>query len=151
MPNVVTLRTAALLDEARGLLGKAAAALAMLASVSLAASLLVMVSVVAGSRARQVYDAVLLHTLGTRTAVIRRALAWEYALLGTLTAGFALVGGGVIAELLLRVRLELDTETTWWLGVAVAATVCLASLGLGARWLLSQLRSSPSSVLRGAG
>jgi putative ABC transport system permease protein len=119
--------------------------------VSLLASLLVLVSVVASSRARQVYDATLLHTLGTRVGVIRRALAWEYALLALLTTLFALLCGGAIAEALLRLRLELDTASAWWLGVAVALAVSTGSLGLGAGWLLRQLRFSPSRLLRSAG
>ncbi|MDX1594315.1 MAG: ABC transporter permease, partial [Gammaproteobacteria bacterium] len=151
MPNVVTVRTAELLAEARALLGKASAALAVIAAISLLASLLVLVSVVASSRARQVYDAVLLHTLGTRPGVIRRALLWEYALLALLAGAFSLAGGGTIAGALLRLRLELDTEVTWWLGIAVALAVSLASLGLGARWLLAQLRLEPARLLRGAG
>lgn len=151
MPQVVTLRTQALLEEARALLDKAAAALAVVAAVSLLASLLVLVSVLAASRARQVYDATVLHTLGARIGVVRRALLWEYALLGLLTTAFALAFGGLLAELLLRARLELDTEAVWWAGAAVAAAVSTASLGLGAAWLLRQLRLRPALLLRSAG
>ena len=151
MPQVVTIRTEALLAEARGLLDRAAAGLAVVAAVSLLASLLVLVSVLAASRARQVFEATVLHTLGARIGVVRRALLWEYALLGLLTTAFALVFGGALAELLLRARLELDTEAVWWLGALVAVAVSAASLGLGARWLLGQLRISPARLLRSAG
>jgi len=111
----------------------------------------VLVSVVASSRARQVYDATVLHTLGARLAVIRNALAWEYALLALLSTSFAVVLGGLIAEALLRLRLGLDSGDIWWLGVLVAAGVSIASLGLGAVWLLRQLRLTPALLLRSAG
>ena len=151
MPNVVTIRTQGILEQAGALLGKASAGLGVIAGVSLLASLLVLVSVVATSRARQVYDATVLHTLGARMAVIRKALAWEYALLAVLTTAFALLLGGLIADVLLRVRLQLDTDAAWWAGVLVAAAVSAGSLGLGARWLLAQLRLSPALLLRSAG
>ena len=131
LPNIVTIRTQGILGEARALLGKASAGLA--------------------SRARQVYDATVLHTLGARLGVIRQALAWEYSLLALLTTLFALLLGGAIAEVLLRLRLELDTEAVWWAGFLVAAVVSSASLGMGARWLLRQLRLSPALLLRSAG
>ena len=83
--------------------------------------------------------------------MIRRALVWEYALLALLTALFALAFGGALAEVLLRLRLELDTAANWWLGGGLAAAVSITSLGLGARWLLAQLKLSPSHLLRSAG
>ncbi|MEZ5583073.1 MAG: hypothetical protein R3F37_10205 [Candidatus Competibacteraceae bacterium] len=151
MPNVVTIRTQGLLAEARALLAKAAIGLSVIAAVSLLAGLLVLISVVAASRARQVYDATVLHTLGARLSLIRQALAWEYALLAFLTTGFALLMGGAIAEALLRLRLELDTAAVWWAGVLVASAVSAASLGMGAAWLLRQLTLSPARLLRSAG
>ena len=151
MPNVVTIRTGSLLAEARSLLEKAGAGLAVVAGVSLLASLLVLVSVIATSRARQLYDATLLHTLGARLAVIRRALGFEYLLLAVLTSLFALGSGGLIATSLLQWRLQLEGGNAWWIGAAVAVLVSSASLGLGARWLLSQLRLSPALLLRSAG
>ncbi|MGI9203786.1 MAG: ABC transporter permease [Woeseiaceae bacterium] len=71
-PNVVTVRTASLLASARDILGKAAVGLGVIAGVSLLASLLVLVSVMAAGRSRQVYEATVLHSLGTRMAAILR-------------------------------------------------------------------------------
>jgi putative ABC transport system permease protein len=151
MPNVVTIRTQGLLDEARALLAKASVGLSVIAVVSLLASLLVLISVVTASRARQIYDATVLYTLGARLAAIRQALAWEYILLALLTTVFSLLLGGAIAETLLRLRLELDTDAVWWIGVVVAILVSICSLGLGAVWLLRQLSLSPAQLLRNAG
>ena len=150
-PNVVTLHTERVLDEARLLLGRASSGLAAIACVSLAVSLLVLVSVVASSRVRHVYNATVLHTLGARIDVIRRALQAEYALLALLTSVFAIVLGGAIAVALLTYRLELEVPNVWWLGAVTAVGASSASLALGARYLLRQLRLSPALLLRTSG
>ncbi len=150
-PSVVTVRTEGILAEARRLLGRAAAGLAVIGGVSLLASLLVLASIMASTRANQVYHASVLHTLGARLDLIRRSLQLEYALLALLASAFALALGGAIAVALLRYRIQLDVETTWWVGIAVALTVSGASLGFGARYLLRRLRLSPAVLLRSGG
>lgn len=148
-PNVVTVRTSMLLDEARAILTRAAAALTTVGSISLLASLLVLISVVTASRMRQIYLATLLHTLGARIAAIRLALHLEYLLLALVTTLFAGGIGSVLASLLLHYRLGLDVADVWWSGGLVAAVVSTCALSLGARYLMRQLRLSPASLLRG--
>jgi putative ABC transport system permease protein len=147
-PNVITVRTASLLASAREILGKAAASLAVVAGVSLAASLLVLVSVMAAGRARQVYDATVLHSLGTRLGVIRRSLQMEYLLLAAITSSFAVLLGSGVALLLLRVRLKLPAEDLLWLAVVTALLVSGVSLSLAARYLSRRLRPRPAVLLR---
>ncbi|MBX3681671.1 MAG: ABC transporter permease [Thauera sp.] len=150
-PNVVTVRTAMLLDEARAILERAAAALSAVGGVTLLASLLVLVSVVAASRVRQIYLATLLHTLGARVGAIRTSLYLEYLLLALVTTAFATAVGSALAGLLLHYRLGLDTALGWWVGGLVAAVVSVGALGLGAHHLMRQLRLSPAALLRGFG
>lgn len=150
-PNVVTVRTAMLLDEARAILERAAAALSAVGGVTLLASLLVLVSVVAASRVRQIYLATLLHTLGARVGAIRTSLYLEYLLLALVTTAFATAVGSALAGLLLHYRLGLDTALGWWVGGLVAAVVSVGALGLGAHRLMRQLRLSPAALLRGFG
>ena len=148
MPNVVTVHTGVILAEARTLLGKASGGLMVISGVTLLASLLVLAGVMAGARVRQVYDATVLHALGARLNVIRRSLWLEYALLALLTSAFALALGGAIASAFLQLRLQIDAGGAWMLGTGVAAGVSVLSLGLGARWLLAQLRMQPALLLR---
>jgi len=150
-PGVLTLRTEGMLAEARSLLGRAAAGLAVIAAVSLLASLLVLASIVASGRARHVYEAAVLHALGARIDLIRRSLRIEYALLALLGSAFAIGMGGALAVLLLEYRVRIETGSAWWAGVAVAVAVSSASLGLGARYLLRRLRISPATLLRAGG
>ncbi|MHB1373350.1 MAG: ABC transporter permease [Thauera sp.] len=150
-PSVVTVRTSLLLDEARAILTRAAAALTTVGVITLVASLLVLVSVVTASRMRQVYLATVLHTLGARVSAIQRALHLEYLLLALVTTLFAVGVGSALASLLLHYRLELEVANVWWSGGLVAIVVSSSALSLGARYLLRQLRLSPASLLRGVG
>jgi putative ABC transport system permease protein len=148
-PNVVTVRTADLLETARGILGKAASGLAVVAAVSLGASLLVLISVMAAGRTRQIYDATVLHALGARFGLIRLGLRLEYLLLALVTSTFSIMLGAAIALPLLRYRLKLPAEDLLWLGALVAFAVSGLSLALGARYLLHRLSLNPVVLLRG--
>jgi putative ABC transport system permease protein len=150
-PNIATARTESLLRETRALMGRASAGLAVVAGVCLAASLLVLASVVAASRSRQVYDATVMHALGARPALLRRVLAWEYLLLAAATAGFALLAGSVLATALLQWQLGTSPVGLYWTGVVTALGVSGVSLGLGAAVLWSQMRLQPAALLRQGG
>ena len=147
-PNIASVRTESLLVETRALMARASGGLAMVAGVCLAASLLVLASVVASSRARQVFEATVMHAVGARLSSLRRVLYWEYGLLALLTAGFAMVAGSALATALLRWRLDLDPAGLYWTGAITALGVSAVSLGLGARYLLSQMRLNPAVLLR---
>lgn len=148
-PNVVSVRTAELLEAARGILGKAASGLAVIAAVSLGASLLVLISVLAAGRTRQIYDATVLHAIGARLSLIRQGLRLEYLLLAAIASTFAILLGAAIALPLLRYRLKLPSEDLLWLGALVAIAVSGLSLALGARYLLHRLHFNPVTLLRG--
>jgi len=150
-PNVVSVRTASILATARDLLEKAGLGLVVIAAVSLVVSLLVLSGVMATNRARQVYEATILHALGARLKVIRRSLQMEYLLLAAITSVFALVFGTALALPLLVYRLKLDSEFALWPGAVVAVVVSTCCLYLGARYLLRRLRVQPASLLRSGG
>ncbi|MGV3573400.1 MAG: ABC transporter permease [Ramlibacter sp.] len=147
-PAIASVRTEALLRETRALMGRASGALVLVAGVCLAASLLVLASVVAASRARHVYEATVMHALGARLSSLRRVLLWEYLLLALVTGGFAMLAGSALATGLLRWRLDIDPGGVYWTGAVTAAFVSVASLGLGARHLMAQMRLNPALLLR---
>ena len=147
-PNVVTVRTHALLAATRGLLAQAGAALAVVSGACLLASLLVLASVVAASRTRQVYEATVMHVLGARLASLRRVLRWEYGLIGSVTAAFAVLAGGLLAQALLAWRLDVDGSGLLWLGALVALGVSALALGTGAQVLLRGLSVAPARLMR---
>ncbi len=147
-PSALSVRTARLLETARGILGKAASGLAVVAAISLFASLLVLISLIAAGRTRQIYDATILHALGARIRQLRRGLRYEYLLLAAVTSSFAVLLGAAIALPLLRYRLKLPSEDLLWLGALVAIAISVLSLALGTRYLLGRLRLNPIRLLR---
>lgn len=147
-PNIVSVRTAAVLDATRALMARASAALAVIGGACLLASLLVLASVVAASRARQVHEASVMHALGARMDSLRRVLRWEYALLALVTAAFATTTGSTLALGLMQWRMDLDASGLLWTGALTALGVSAVSLGAGAQLLMAQLRASPAVLLR---
>jgi len=150
-PNIATARTESMLRETRALMGRASGGLVVVAAVCLGASLLVLASVVAASRSRQLYDATVMHALGARHSLLKRVLVWEYLLLATVTGGFALLAGSALATALLQWRLDMSPAGLYWSGLVTALGVSGLSLGLGARYLLAQMRLNPAMLLRSAG
>lgn len=148
LPNVVTVDMRGVLDEARGLLGRAATGLAVISAISLLASLLVLAGVVASNRARQVREAAVLHVLGARIGAIRRALVMEFALMALVASVVAVLLGSAIASAILQYRLELPPTEGWWAGSFVALGVSTAALTAGARYVLRELRLTPATQLR---
>ncbi len=114
--NVVTVRTARILASARDLLGQATSGLMVVAVISFLASLLVLFSVIAASRVRQVYEASVLNALGVRLSVIRKSLYIEFMLIAVVTALFAVVLGSAIALPLLEWRMKLPSLDLIWVG-----------------------------------
>ena len=147
-PNIATARTESILRESRALLGRASMGLAVIALVCLAASLLVLASVVAASRSRQIYEATVMHALGARHSLLVKVLLWEYALIALVTAMVAVGFGSVLATALLQWRLDMSAAGLYWTGLVTAVGVSVVSLGMGARYLLSQMRLSPAMLLR---
>ena len=150
-PAVISVRTASLLRVARQILGKASAGLAVVAAISLLASLLVLISVMAAGRSQQIYDATILHSLGVRLGLIKKSLQLEYLLLALIASLFAVLLGSAIAIPLLQLRLKLPATDLIWLGSLVAVGVSSLSLWLGATYLLRRLRLRPATLLRDPG
>jgi putative ABC transport system permease protein len=147
-PNIATARTESILIETRSLLARASGGLVVIAVICMAASLLVLASVVAASRTRQIYEATVMHALGARHALLVRVLLWEYALIMLVTAAFAVLFGSALATLLLQWRLDLSAAGLYWAGFVTAFGVSGVCLGLGARYLLGQMRLNPAMLLR---
>ena len=75
----------------------------------------------------------------------------DCTLLAGLTAGFALLAGSVLATALLQWRLGMSPAGLHWTGALTALGVSGCSLGLGARYLLGQMRLNPAVLLRSGG
>ena len=149
-PNIVTIRTAKALESSRQILGNAAKALAFIAIVSLAASILVMASVVAVNRVRQVYESSVIYSLGGRMSEVVKSVAYEYLLLGSLLVLFATAMGTLGGWFVITYWIELPATEVWHIGLIVATSASFVCLASGALWMIRTLRASPASLLRAA-
>ena len=147
-PNMVTIRTAKVLAASRSILSSAGLALMLIAAVSLVASVLVMASVVAVNRQRQVYEASVLHAIGTKMSVVIKSVAIEYTLLAIVLSLFAIIAGGSLAQLLLTFWLKIDSTGSAWAGVLVALSASVLCLFAGALWLMRTLSAKPAILLK---
>jgi len=148
-PAVVTVRVARGLAAARRILNAAALAVSLVALTSLLASLLVLASVVAANRARQLQEAAILHAIGSRHRSLMHALAIEYLLLGAVVAVLASIIGCTLGSLVAVRWLELPVGVlTWVSGAGVAFGISLLCLTAGAIWVARALSMSPARLLR---
>ncbi len=148
-PSVVTIRTSRGLDSARRILNAAALAVSIVAATSLVASLLVLASVVAANRQRQLKEAAILHAIGSRHSSLMQALGIEYLLLGTVVAVFSTVIGSALGTMVATAWLELPVgPTTWMAATAVSFAIVILCLGAGALWVSRSLSASPATLLR---
>lgn len=150
-PNVISVRTERLLTTAKDLLGQATRGLLVIAAVSLLASTLVLVSVIAAGRSRQIYEATVLNTLGARLSLIEKSLRLEFLLLALVTVTFAVLLGSAIALPLLEWRMKLPSSDLLWVAIVSALLVALIALGLGLRYVQVRLRLAPALLLRNSG
>lgn len=90
-PNVATLDLAQVQRAIEGVLDKVVLAIRFMALFSLAAGAVVLAGAVAASRFQRVREGALLRTLGARRSQLLRILLAEYAVLGALAAGAAIL------------------------------------------------------------
>ncbi|WP_417771717.1 ABC transporter permease [Stappia sp.] len=147
-PTVTAVRVKDAIDQINGLVAQLAWAIRAAASVTLVASVLVLAGALAAGHRHRVHDAVILKTLGATRARLIGAFALEYALLGLVTAAFAVLAGTLAASFVLtRV---MNTGFTFLpataVGAALAALVLTVGLGLVGTWRV--LGRRPAPVLR---
>ena len=147
-PNVVTIRTAKILAASREILSGASLAMMLIAAVSLGASVLVMASVVAVNRQRQVYEASVMHAMGTRMGEVMKSVVFEYGLLSVVLSLFAICVGSILGQALLTYWLKISSSGSLWAGAIVAVAASTLCLFAGALWLLLTLKATPAVLLK---
>ena len=113
------------------------------------ASLLVLASVVAANRQKQLQEAAILHAIGSRHSSLIHALGIEYVLLGTVVAIFSTIIGCILGSLIAVKWLELPIGPgTWLSALIVSVAIVTLCLGAGALWVSRSLSASPAKLLR---
>lgn len=121
-PGVTAVRVKEALAEIGALVGNLLVAIRGASLVALVASILVLAGALAAGQHERVYDAVILKTLGATRARLILAYALEYAALGLVTAGVAILAGSAAAYGVVVGVMKI--------GFAFSATAALTAMGI---------------------
>ena len=147
-PNVSTLDLAQIQRAIEGVLDKVVLAIRFMALFSLAAGALVLAGAVAASRYQRVREGALLRTLGARRPQLVRILLAEYAVLGVLSAGAALLLATAAGWALVRFVFEGSFALPGAELAALVASVVLLTIVVGLGGSTEVWRRPPLEVLR---
>ncbi|UIK05122.1 ABC transporter permease [Neorhizobium galegae] len=147
-PTITSVRVKDAIDIVDQLVGQLAAAIRAAAAVALIASVLVLAGALAAGNRARTHDAVILKTLGGTRSMLMRAFSYEYMILGTATALFALLAGGlsawfVVSRIMRLQSVFLPDIAVLTLAVSLVLTV---GIGLAGTWRILGQKAAP--VLR---
>ena len=147
-PTITSVRVKDALDVVNTLVGQLATAIRAAASVALIASVLVLAGALAAGNRARTHDAVILKTLGATRTTLIRAFSYEYLILGSATAIFALIAGSASAWYIVSRIMHLPS--TFMPDVAfstlIIALVLTVGIGLIGTWRILGQKAAP--VLR---
>ncbi len=131
-PTVTSVRVRDALETVNGLLGQIFTAIRAAGGLTLLSGVLVLAGALSTVRARRIYEAVILKTLGaTRRRIILAHMA-EYLILGLATAVFAAIFGACLAYILLTQLIDISYTASIGalLQPAILATISMIAFGL---------------------
>ena len=147
-PAVTSVRVGEALDRVNDLVRQLAWGMRAASSLAIVASILVLAGALAAGQRERIYDAVILKSLGASRGQVMAAYGLEYALLGLVTAIFALFIGHLAAYLVLTEVMSMPFVWQPMLSalVVMVAMVVTIVLGLAGTW--SSLNRKPAQILR---
>jgi putative ABC transport system permease protein len=148
-PNVSTLDLAQVQRAIEAVLDKVVLAVRFMAFFSLAAGALVLAGAVASSRYQRVREGALLRTLGARRDQLLRILLAEYAVLGALAAGTAILLSTAAGWALVRFVFDQPFALPGPQLLGLLLTVLALTLAVGLAGSTEVWRRPPLEVLRG--
>ena len=147
-PSISVIEVGELIGQVRGLLDQMALAIALAGSVTILASIAVLVGAIAASRQARSYDGVILKTLGATRRQILAAQGIEYALLAALLALLALALGCFAAWYVVVEVFEFGWAPSWPAVLATLAAGAALTLGIGLLGSIPIISVKPAAALR---
>lgn len=147
-PTITAVRLKEALDQVNGLVENLALGVRLAAGVTLAAAMLVLGGALAASHESRIRDAVILKTLGATRGRLVGAYALEYALLGLVTAVFALFAGSGAAAWVTTRMMQIDFVLLPGPTFGALALALVVTVGLGLVGTWRALGEKPARVLR---
>ncbi|MEM9634654.1 MAG: ABC transporter permease [Pseudomonadota bacterium] len=147
-PTVTSVRVKDAISQVNELVAQLAWAIRGASSITLIASVLVLAGALAAGHRSRIYDAVILKTIGATRPRLILAYGLEYAILGLVTAVFALVAGGIAAWYVITQIMggSFVLMPVTAAGAALVALILTVGFGLIGTWRI--LGEKPAPVLR---
>jgi putative ABC transport system permease protein len=147
-PEITVVRVKETLDAIASILSELAFAIRAASGVALAASLLVLAGALAAGQRSRIYDAVILKTLGATRARLLIAYCLEYAILGAVTAVFAVLTGVGAAWFIVSQVMNIGFVAAWPATLVAAGCALSVTIFLGLAGTFRILGLRPASYLR---
>lgn len=144
-PTVTTVRVKDALDRAAGIVGQLAWAIRGASGVTLLSSILVLAGALAAGHRTQIYDAVILKTLGATRMQLVKAYLIQFTLLGFITALFAILAGTFASWFVVENIMDGDfifLPSAAFSAALIALMLCI-SLGLIGTWHILGQKAAP--------
>ena len=148
LPAVTMIRVRDALDAFQAVFAKVMTAIRVAGGVTLLAGALVLAGALATAQRRRIKQAVILKTLGATRRRILKSHFFEYAILAIITAGFAIVLGGLSAWVALTQVMDLEFEYSAMAVAQALGTALGLVLAFGAIGTWAVLRAPAVPVLR---
>jgi putative ABC transport system permease protein len=148
VPTASVVRVKDVVGQVGALLRQVGIAVRSAASVAVLAGLAVLVGAIAAQARTRIYDGVIMKTLGATRAQLLGSAALEYALVGSVVAGIALVLGAVFAWVTLTQVFELTFQPHWPTAIATVALGAAVTLVLGLLGSARALAAPVAATLR---
>lgn len=144
-PAVTSVRVRDALDTVNRLISQLSTAIRAAALVALLSSILVLGGALAAGNRARIHDAVVFKTLGATRITLIKTFVYEYAILGSATAIFAVLAGSlaswfVISQIMNFPSIFLPSVAIFTLAVALIFTV---GFGLVGTWRILGQKAAP--------
>ncbi len=147
-PTVTMVRVKEALNSINDVVRKLAWAIRGASGFTLLAGIVVLGGALAASHRHRIHDAVILKTLGATRGRLLSAYVLEFALLGLVTAAFAVLAGTLASWAVVSFVMKLDFVAFPWVALAAAAGALLVTIGLGLAGTWRVLGQRPGPWLR---
>lgn len=144
-PAVTMVRVKDALERVADVVGQMAWAIRGASGVTLLSSILVLAGALAAGHRTQIYDAVILKTLGATRAQLIKAYLIQFTLLGTITAIFGILSGTLASWFVVETIMDGDfifLPSAAFSAALIALVLCIL-LGLIGTWRILGQKAAP--------
>ncbi len=147
-PTVTSVRVKEALDAVNSIVRRLAWAVRAASGLTIAAGILVLAGALAASHRHRIHDAVVLKTLGATRRRLVGAYIIEFALIGTITALFALAAGTLASMIVIEQIMDLEFSFLPVVAITAIGSALVLTVGLGLIGTWRVLGRKPAAYLR---